>query len=61
MVYCKKTDKLIDWNIRQYDDETVAASRVMDDYEKTNLWHINPATDKVHPVVFPSELAILYL
>ena len=57
MVYRKKTDKLIDWNIRQYDDETIASSRVMDDYEKTNLWHINPATDKVHPAVFPSELA----
>ena len=57
MVYRKKTDKLIDWNIRQYDNETVAASRVMGDYEKTNLWHINPATDKVHPAVFPPELA----
>ena len=57
MVYRKKTDKLIDWNIRQYDDETVDTSRVMGDYEKTNLWHINPATDKVHPAVFPSELA----
>lgn len=57
MVYRKKTDKLIDWNIRQYDDETVEASKVKGDYEKTNLWHINPATDKVHPAVFPSELA----
>ena len=57
MVYRKKTDKLIDWNIRQYDDETIAASRVIGEYEKTNLWHINPATDKVHPAVFPPELA----
>ena len=57
MVYRKKTDKLIDWNIRQYDDETVEASKVMGEYEKTNLWHINPATDKVHPAVFPPELA----
>ncbi|MDE0685585.1 MAG: DNA methyltransferase [Candidatus Poribacteria bacterium] len=57
MVYRKKTDKLIDWNIRQYDDETVEASKVIEDYEKTNLWHINPATDKVHPAVFPPELA----
>ena len=57
MVYRKKTDKLIDWNIRQYDDETIAASKVTGDYEKTNLWHINPATDKVHPAVFPPELA----
>jgi DNA modification methylase len=57
MVYRKKTDRLIDWNIRQYDNETVESSRVMGDYEKTNLWRINPATDKVHPAVFPSELA----
>ena len=57
MVYRKKTDKLIDWNIRQYDDKTVAASRVIGEYEKTNLWRINPATDKIHPAVFPPELA----
>ena len=57
MVYRKKTDKLIDWNIRQYDDETIAASKVIGDYEKTNLWHINPATDKIHPAIFPPELA----
>lgn len=57
MVYRKKTDKLIDWNIRQYDKETVDTSKVLGNYEKTNLWHINPATDKVHPAVFPAELA----
>ncbi len=57
MVYRKKTDKLIDWNIRQYDKVTVEASKVRGAYEKTNLWHINPATDKVHPAVFPPELA----
>ncbi len=57
MVYRKKTDKLIDWNLRQYDDDTIAASKVMGEYEKTNVWQINPATDKVHPAVFPTELA----
>ena len=57
MVYRKKTNKLIDWNIRQYDEETIEASKVIGDYEKTNLWHINPTTDKVHPAVFPPELA----
>ncbi len=57
MVYRKKTDKLIDWNIRQYDDDTIDASKVMGEYEKTNVWQINPATDKIHPAVFPSELA----
>ena len=57
MVYRKKTDKLIDWNMRQYDEETVEASKVKGDYEKTNVWHIHPASDKVHPAIFPTELA----
>ena len=57
MVYRKKTDKLIDWNMRQYNEETVEASKVKGDYEKTNAWHIHPASDKVHPAIFPTELA----
>lgn len=57
MVYRKKTDKLLDWNIRQYDAETIEASKVTGDYEKTNVWKINPSADKVHPAVFPVELA----
>ncbi|MFQ3609959.1 MAG: DNA methyltransferase [Fimbriimonadales bacterium] len=57
IVYRKQTDKLIDWNIRQYDEETIEASRVVGDYEKTNLWRIAPATDTIHPAVFPVELA----
>ena len=57
MVYRKKTGKLIDWNLRQYDDETIEASKVMGEYEKSNAWQINPATDKGHPAVFPTELA----
>ncbi len=57
MVYRKKTNKLLDWNMRQYDEETIEASRIVGDYEKTNVWHINPSSDKVHPAVFPVELA----
>ena len=57
MVYRKKTDRLIDWNMRQYDEETVEASLVEDDYEKTNVWHIHPASNKVHPAIFPTDLA----
>lgn len=48
---------MIDWNLRQYDEETVEASKVLGEYEKTNAWEINPTTDKVHPAVFPTELA----
>ncbi len=57
MVYRKKTDRLIDWNMRQYDEETVEGSLVKGDYEKTNVWHIHPASDKVHPAIFPTDLA----
>lgn len=57
MVYRKKTDKLIDWNMHQYSKERVEASKVKENYEKTNVWHIHPASDKLHPAIFPVELA----
>ena len=56
MVYRKQTDKLIDWNIRQYDWETVKKSKVKDGYETSNVWEIDPKFDKVHSAVFPVEL-----
>lgn len=57
IVYRKHTDKLIDWNMRRYDPETIEASKVQGDYEKTNVWKIAPSADAVHPAVFPLELA----
>jgi DNA modification methylase len=56
MIYRKKTDKLIDWNIKQYSLEKIKNSKILDNYEKTNVWKINPASDKIHPAVFPIEL-----
>lgn len=56
MVYRKQTDKLIDWNIHQYDNETVSDSKVVDGYESTNVWKICPKSDKVHSAIFPVEL-----
>lgn len=56
MVYRKKTDKLIDWNIRQYSKEQVEKSKVKEEYETTNVWHIDPTFDRVHSAVFPIEL-----
>lgn len=56
MVYRKKTDKLIDWNIRQYDYDIVNKSRVDKGYETTNVWKIDPKFDKIHTAVFPTEL-----
>ncbi|MGR3914336.1 MAG: DNA methyltransferase [Gammaproteobacteria bacterium] len=56
MVYRKKTDKLIDWNIRQYDRKTVNQSKVHGEYDTSNVWKIDPAHNRVHSAVFPAEL-----
>ncbi|MEW6212981.1 MAG: site-specific DNA-methyltransferase [Acidobacteriota bacterium] len=58
LVYRKQTGKLIDWNIRAHSKpELVKASRIGDDYERTNIWRIKPAYDKRHPAIFPAEMA----
>ncbi|MBV9924831.1 MAG: site-specific DNA-methyltransferase [Acidobacteria bacterium] len=58
LVYRKRTDLLIDWHIRNHPDkEALAASKVGDDYERTNVWRINPKTNSEHPAAFPLELA----
>jgi DNA modification methylase len=56
MVYRKKTDKLLDWNIHQYDDQIVNDSKVKDGFETTNIWKIHPKSDKIHSAIFPVEL-----
>jgi DNA modification methylase len=56
MVYRKQTEKLLDWNIHQYDYEIVEESKVADGFETTNIWQIDPKADKVHSAVFPVEL-----
>ena len=56
MVYRKNTHKLLDWNIRQYDYQTVNKSKVLGKYETSNVWRIDPTFDKTHSAVFPIEL-----
>lgn len=57
-VYRKRTDKLIDWNIRHHpDQEAVKRSRIADGYDRTNIWRIHPASHRRHPAVFPDALA----
>ena len=56
MVYRKESDKLIDWNIRQYNRKTIGDSKVKDGYETSNVWKIQPKSDKVHSAVFPADL-----
>lgn len=56
MVYRKKSTRLLDWNMRQYPKSVIDESKVTDEFETTNLWHIDPMTDAVHTAVFPHEL-----
>ncbi|WP_444550721.1 DNA methyltransferase [Candidatus Magnetomonas plexicatena] len=56
MVYRKKTDKLIDWNIHQYDLDKVRNSKVSDKFETSNVWFVDPTFDRIHSAVFPLEL-----
>lgn len=58
LVYRKHTKRLIDWNIRTHpDQEKVKASKVPEDYGRTNIWELQPAYTKEHPAIFPEELA----
>lgn len=58
LVYRKKTEKLIDWHLRNHPvPHLVKESRISDEYEKTNVWRIKPAHSPLHPAVFPVELA----
>ena len=58
MVYRKRTDQLIDWNIRRHPDpDAVRQSLIEDGYERTNIWQIAPAHHRSHPAVFPDALA----
>lgn len=57
LVYRKRTDKLLDWNIRNhYDRNLVEESKVNGEYDVTNIWKIKPGINKSHPAVFPDEL-----
>lgn len=58
LVYRKKSDKLIDWHIRNHHNQNlVKKSKIKNGYEKTNIWKIKPAHCKEHPAIFPTELA----
>ena len=58
LVYRKRTDRLIDWNLRQHPDPAaLQRSLILGDYDKTNIWEITPSGHQAHPAVFPDELA----
>jgi DNA modification methylase len=57
LVYRKHSDKLIDWHIRQQKTANVQASKIGNDYERTNVWRLQPETRSKHPAAFPIGLA----
>jgi DNA modification methylase len=58
LVYRKKSDKLIDWFIRNHPDQKlIKASKIPDGYDTTNIWKLSPAWSKNHPAIFPVKLA----
>ena len=56
MVYRKKTERLLDWNMKQYPYSVIEESKVTGAFETTNVWQISPKADKIHSAVFPEEL-----
>lgn len=56
MVYRKETPRLLDWNMRSYSQKKVEESKVLGEYDTTNVWRIDPKFDKIHSAVFPVEL-----
>lgn len=56
MVYRKKTNKLIDWNLSCYPQDVIENSKVLDTFDRNNVWHIDPVHDKKHSAVFPYQL-----
>lgn len=58
MVYRKKSEYLLGWNISGHpDQDAVNRSKITGDYDKTNIWKIQPSFSKDHPAIFPQALA----
>jgi len=53
----KNGNGLLDKVIRSHSQETIDASLVTSDYERTNVWKIQPVTNSAHPASFPLALA----
>lgn len=55
-VFQKRMDGLIDKLVRSYIGEQKELSLVKGNYEKTNVWRINPETNSEHPAPFPIDI-----
>jgi DNA modification methylase len=56
-VFQKPAKFLIDKIVRSYDEETLEKSLVNEEYERSNVWHINPETKSKHLAPYPEKLS----
>lgn len=56
-IFQKPSKYLIDKILKQTDPLVLANSLVKGEYDKTNIWKINPETKSEHPAPFPIELS----
>jgi len=56
LVFQKPSKYLIDNIVRSYKGDTKEKSLILDGYERSNIWYINPETKSKHPAPFPEEL-----
>ena len=53
----KPANFLIDKIVRSYDKETLEKSLVNEEYERSNVWLINPETKSKHLAPYPEKLS----
>lgn len=57
LIFQKPSKFLIDKVVRSYDNEILKKSLVMDGYERSNVWYINPKTNSKHLAPYPIKLS----
>jgi DNA modification methylase len=58
LVYRKPSGKPIEYHVRTHPDQAaVQASIIRGDWERTDVWEINPVRSSGHPAPFPLEMA----
>ena len=56
LVFQKPAPFLIDKIVRGYQGAVKEKSLIRGEYERSNIWHINPVSSNVHPAPYPLEL-----
>ena len=57
LVFQKPAKFLIDKIVRSYKDEVLEKSLVLEEYERSNVWLINPETKSKHLAPYPEKLS----